>query len=54
MLSMLLGMVAMSFLFNAIGSDTNPMFRVPWHWHFVIGSFAFAWSLWQLTLLVQQ
>jgi len=42
MLSMSIGMVATAFLFNAIGSDTNPMFNVPWHWHMVIGSFAFA------------
>jgi len=42
MLSMLLGMAATATLFNVIGSDTNPMFAVPWHWHLVIGSFAFA------------
>ncbi|NTS77604.1 NADH:ubiquinone reductase (Na(+)-transporting) subunit B [Catenovulum sp. SM1970] len=35
------GMVATSLLFNAIGSDTNAMFAMPWHWHFVIGGFAF-------------
>lgn len=28
-------------LFNVIGSDTNPLFAVPFHWHFVIGGFAF-------------
>lgn len=42
MLSMFAGLVATSLLFNAIGSDTNPLFAVPWHWHFVIGGFAFA------------
>jgi Na+-transporting NADH:ubiquinone oxidoreductase subunit B len=42
MLSMFLGMVATAFLFNSIGSTTNPMLNVPWHWHMVIGSFAFA------------
>lgn len=42
MLSMTIGMAATAFLFNAIGSDTNPMFSIPWHWHMVIGSFAFA------------
>ena len=26
---------------NFIGSDTNPMFSVPWWWHLTIGSFAF-------------
>lgn len=38
----MLGMVATSYLFNAIGSDTNPMFAMPWHWHLVVGGFAFA------------
>ena len=31
----------MSSLLNIIGSDSNPMFLVPWYWHLVIGSFAF-------------
>lgn len=35
------GMIAMSLILNAIGSDTNPMFSVPPHWHFVAGGFAF-------------
>lgn len=35
------GMVAMSLLFNLIGSDTNPMFALPWYWHLVVGGFAF-------------
>jgi Na+-transporting NADH:ubiquinone oxidoreductase subunit B len=37
----MLGMVAMSYLFNAIGSASNPMFSMPWHWHLVVGGFAF-------------
>ncbi|WP_250462545.1 NADH:ubiquinone reductase (Na(+)-transporting) subunit B [Microbulbifer litoralis] len=37
----LLGMMATAFLFNMIGSDTNPMFNVPWYWHLVVGGFAF-------------
>ncbi len=37
----MLGMVAMSYLFNGIGSITNPMFAMPWHWHLVVGGFAF-------------
>ncbi len=37
----MLGMVAMSSVFNAIGSETNPMFAMPWHWHLVLGGFAF-------------
>ena len=36
-----LGMVATSLLFNGIGSDTNPMFAMPWYWHLVLGGFAF-------------
>ena len=27
---------------GSISSSTNPMFAVPAHWHFVLGSFAFA------------
>ena len=37
----MLGMVAMSYLFNGIGSATNPMFAMPWYWHLVVGGFAF-------------
>ena len=36
-----IGMIVMSSILNIVGSDTNPMFQVPWYWHFVIGSFAF-------------
>lgn len=35
------GMIAFSLLLNAIGSDTNPMFAVPWYWHLVLGGYAF-------------
>jgi Na+-transporting NADH:ubiquinone oxidoreductase subunit B len=41
MLSMLLGMAAMATVFNLIGSDTNPMFAMPWYWHLALGGFAF-------------
>ncbi len=37
----MIGLVATSLLFNAVGSDTNPMFAVPWYWHLVLGGFAF-------------
>ena len=37
----MIGMIALSTLFNFIGSDTNPMFQVPWYWHLVLGGFAF-------------
>jgi Na+-transporting NADH:ubiquinone oxidoreductase subunit B len=35
------GMVVFSLLLNWIGSDSNPMFAMPWHWHLVTGGFAF-------------
>ncbi len=37
----LIGMIATSIVFNVIGSDTNPMFALPWYWHFTLGGFAF-------------
>jgi len=37
----MLGMVAMSSLLNFIGSDTNPLFALPFYWHLVLGGFAF-------------
>jgi Na+-transporting NADH:ubiquinone oxidoreductase subunit B len=37
----MLGMVATAMIFNGIGSATNPMFAMPWHWHLVLGGFAF-------------
>ncbi|MDC1466605.1 NADH:ubiquinone reductase (Na(+)-transporting) subunit B [Litorivicinus sp.] len=40
-LGVFLGMVLTSSLFNILGSDTNPMFSVPWYWHLVVGGFAF-------------
>jgi len=36
-----LGMVATATLFNFAGSDTNPMFSIPAHYHLVMGGFAF-------------
>ncbi len=41
MLGVFLGMVAFSSLLNAVGSDNNPAFAMPWYWHLVTGSFAF-------------
>ena len=37
----MIGMMLTSGLFNLIGSDTNPMFSVPFYWHLVLGGFAF-------------
>ncbi|MDP9499970.1 NADH:ubiquinone reductase (Na(+)-transporting) subunit B [Bisgaard Taxon 45] len=36
----MIGMIATSALFNFIGSSTNPLFAMPWYWHFVLGGFA--------------
>ncbi|MPV85973.1 NADH:ubiquinone reductase (Na(+)-transporting) subunit B [Ostreibacterium oceani] len=36
-----IGMVVTALLFNLIGSDTNAMFAMGPHWHFVLGGFAF-------------
>ena len=41
MLGVLLGGFATATLFNSIGSDSNPMFGVPFHWHIVLGGYAF-------------
>ncbi|HEY8384974.1 MAG TPA: NADH:ubiquinone reductase (Na(+)-transporting) subunit B [Porticoccaceae bacterium] len=41
MLGVMLGMIFLSTLFNMVGSDTNPMFGMPWYWHLVLGGFAF-------------
>ena len=37
----LVGTIAAALLFNAAGSDTNPMFAMTWQWHMVLGGFAF-------------
>ena len=37
----MLGMIVTATLFNLIGSDTNPLFSMPWYWHLVLGGFAF-------------
>ncbi|MEM9371714.1 MAG: NADH:ubiquinone reductase (Na(+)-transporting) subunit B, partial [Pseudomonadota bacterium] len=37
----LAGMIAFSTLLNLIGSETNPMFDMPWYWHLVVGGYAF-------------
>ncbi|MEM7194232.1 MAG: NADH:ubiquinone reductase (Na(+)-transporting) subunit B [Pseudomonadota bacterium] len=35
------GTIGFSLLLNVIGSDTNPMFSMPWYWHVVVGGYAF-------------
>jgi Na+-transporting NADH:ubiquinone oxidoreductase subunit B len=37
----MIGMMALSFLFNTVGSSSNPAFAMPWYWHLVTGGFAF-------------
>lgn len=37
----LIGAITVSLLFNTVTSDTNPMFAMPFWWHFVLGGFAF-------------
>jgi Na+-transporting NADH:ubiquinone oxidoreductase subunit B len=42
MVATALGTIAMSLVFNAIGSATNPWYAVPFWWHMVLGGWAFA------------
>ena len=37
----LAGTIGLTLLLNLIGSDTNPMFAMPWYWHIVLGGYAF-------------
>jgi Na+-transporting NADH:ubiquinone oxidoreductase subunit B len=41
MAGMLAGVIATALMFNGLGSETNPAFAVPWHWHIVLGGVAF-------------
>lgn len=41
MVAVALGLTATAGLFNLVGSQTNPMFALPWHWHLVLGGAAF-------------
>jgi Na+-transporting NADH:ubiquinone oxidoreductase subunit B len=41
MAGVMLGMIGTSTLFNVLGSQTNPMFAMPWYWHLVLGGYAF-------------
>ncbi len=38
--SVFIGLIVPSLLFSGIASD-NPMMSMPWHWHIVLGGFAF-------------
>ena len=39
-LGVMAGMILSAYLFNAVGSESNAMFAMPWHWHLVLGGFA--------------
>ncbi len=41
MAGVVIGVVAMATLFNLIGSETNPMFGLPWYWHLTLGGLMF-------------
>jgi len=41
MLGVIVGTALMAFGLNAIGSETNFMFSMPFYWHFVVGGWAF-------------
>jgi Na+-transporting NADH:ubiquinone oxidoreductase subunit B len=41
MAGVLLGTIAMAGFLNIVGSETNPMFAVPWYWHAAVGGWAF-------------
>lgn len=41
MLTVFAGSLATSYLLNVVGSTTNPLFGVPFHWHMVLGGWAF-------------
>lgn len=41
MLGVMLGMCVTATMFNFIGSETNPMFELPWYWHMTLGGFMF-------------
>lgn len=41
MLACVLGASFLATLFTVVGSATNPMFGLPFYWHFVLGGFAF-------------
>ena len=37
----IIGTIVTSYIFNIVGSDTNPMFAMPFWWHMVMGGYAF-------------
>ena len=41
MVSVMLGMVLTTLLFNALATPDRPFYDVPWYWHAVLGGYAF-------------
>jgi Na+-transporting NADH:ubiquinone oxidoreductase subunit B len=41
MFGVVLGTIGTTLLLNAVGSETNPMFAIPFYWHMVVGGWAF-------------
>jgi Na+-transporting NADH:ubiquinone oxidoreductase subunit B len=41
MLGVVIGTVVMALALNAVGSESNPMFDMPFWWHMVLGGWAF-------------
>ncbi len=41
MAGVLIGTIVTATLFNLIGSETNPMFGLPWYWHLTLGGLMF-------------
>lgn len=41
MLGVLIGMIATAWMFNLAGSETNPLYGMPWQWHLVLGGYLF-------------
>jgi Na+-transporting NADH:ubiquinone oxidoreductase subunit B len=41
MVGVVAGTTVMAVFLNVVGSETNPMFAVPWYWHAVMGGWAF-------------
>jgi len=41
MFGVVVGTAVTALALSSIGSATNPMFNIPWYWHFVIGGWAF-------------
>lgn len=41
MLGVVIGVVITTWLLNALGGDTDPIYQTPWYWHLVLGGCAF-------------